>query len=393
MLVVPIGIGGGVLAALRAGSLRDRSIVVIGQSLGIVPEFIASIVLILIFGVWLRWLPMSADWPEGAGALTQIRYLILPALPPVLIYFGYIARMARVGTIEALNADYTRTAVLKGLPWHTVLRRHVLRNALLPTINDRGQPDRLSGRRPGRDRGAVPLSRHGRPDLCGRQGQGFPDARGRRADHRRHLCPGLAAGRPGELGAQPAHPRRMAVRASEGRPRARRVDTAERASAAADTLRALLRSRTLQTGAAILLFWIVCALFGQHLTPRDPYADDLLATLSPPSLQHWFGTDQLGRDVFSRVIIGARDILIVAPLATLLGTVLGTILGLVIGYFRGPLDDVVSRVIEALQALPLVIVALLALAAVGTSNATVVCVIGFVFTPHHRAHRARRDAQ
>jgi peptide/nickel transport system permease protein len=159
------------------------------------------------------------------------------------------------------------------------------------------------------------------------------------------------------------------------------VDGGEGVSAAAETLRALLRSRTLQVGAAILLFWIVCALFGRHLTPRDPYADDLLSTLSPPSLQHWFGTDQLGRDVFSRVIIGARDILIVAPLATLLGTVLGTILGLVIGYFRGPLDDIVSRVIEALQALPLVIVALMALAAVGTSNATVICVIGFVFTP------------
>jgi peptide/nickel transport system permease protein len=152
-------------------------------------------------------------------------------------------------------------------------------------------------------------------------------------------------------------------------------------SAAAETLRAVLRSRTLLVGLGILLFWIACALFGRHLTPMDPYADDLLTTLSPPSLQHWFGTDQLGRDVFSRVIIGARDLLIVAPLATLLGTVLGTMLGLTIGYFRGPLDDIVSRVIEAVQALPLVIVALMALAAVGTSNATVVCVIGFVFTP------------
>ena len=152
-------------------------------------------------------------------------------------------------------------------------------------------------------------------------------------------------------------------------------------SAAAETLRAALRSRTLLIGSGVLLFWIACALFGRHLTPLDPYADDLLATLAPPSLRHWFGTDQLGRDVFSRVIIGARDILIVAPLATLLGTVLGTALGLTIGYFRGALDDIASRVIEALQALPLVIVALMALAAVGTSNATVVCVIGFVFTP------------
>jgi peptide/nickel transport system permease protein len=169
--------------------------------------------------------------------------------------------------------------------------------------------------------------------------------------------------------------------ASSGLAMSAAVGNTEGASATADTVRALLRSRSLQVGLGILLFWIVCALFGRHLTPRDPYADDLLSTLAPPSLQHWFGTDQLGRDVFSRVIIGARDILIVAPLATLLGTVLGTILGLTIGYFRGPLDDIVSRVIEALQALPLVIVALLALAAVGTSNVTVVCVIGFVFTP------------
>ncbi len=144
---------------------------------------------------------------------------------------------------------------------------------------------------------------------------------------------------------------------------------------------AALRSPTLLAGLLILVFWTVCALFGAGIAPRDPYADDLLSTLSPPSAAHWFGTDQLGRDIFSRVIVGARDILIVAPLATLLGTVLGTALGLCIGYFRGVLDDVVSRIIEALQALPLVIVALMALAAVGTSNATVVIVIGFVFTP------------
>jgi len=142
-----------------------------------------------------------------------------------------------------------------------------------------------------------------------------------------------------------------------------------------------VRSGSLWLGLAILLFWIACALFGRHMAPLDPYADDLLATLAAPSTAHWFGTDQLGRDVFSRVIIGARDLLIVAPLATLLGTVLGTALGLLVGYFRGALDDIVSRVIEALQALPLVIVALMALAAVGTSNTSVVLVIGFVFTP------------
>jgi peptide/nickel transport system permease protein len=134
VLVVPLGIAGGVWAALKVGRWSDRGLVLLGQTLGVVPEFISSIVLILIFGVWLRWLPMSADWPEGAGALTQMRYLILPALPLVLVFFGYIARVARAGTVEALDADYTRTALLKGLPMSTVMRRHVLRNALLPTI-------------------------------------------------------------------------------------------------------------------------------------------------------------------------------------------------------------------------------------------------------------------
>ncbi len=152
-------------------------------------------------------------------------------------------------------------------------------------------------------------------------------------------------------------------------------------SLARERVQAALRSSTMIVGLAILIFWSICAVFGAAITPFDPYADDLLATLAPPSAAHWFGTDQLGRDVFSRVLMGARDILIVAPLATLLGTALGTALGLCIGYLKGVLDDVVSRVIEALQALPLVIVALMALAAVGTSNATVVLVIGFVFTP------------
>jgi peptide/nickel transport system permease protein len=134
ILVVPLGIAGGVWAAMRVGRWSDRGLVLLGQSLGVVPEFISSIVLILIFGVWLRWLPMSADWPEGAGPLTQVRYLILPSLPLVLVFFGYVARVARVGTVEALDADYTRTAILKGLSMFQVMRRHVLRNALLPTI-------------------------------------------------------------------------------------------------------------------------------------------------------------------------------------------------------------------------------------------------------------------
>ena len=134
VMVVPLAILAGVVAALREGRPADRIITTLGLSFSVMPEFVSGIVLILIFGVWLRWLPIAATWPEGAGPLTQVRYLILPAMPLFLVLFGYLARMARAGTIEALGSDYTRTAVLKGLPWRTVIWRHVLRNALLPTI-------------------------------------------------------------------------------------------------------------------------------------------------------------------------------------------------------------------------------------------------------------------
>ncbi|WP_352634167.1 ABC transporter permease [Mesorhizobium sp. M0496] len=134
VLVVPIGILGGVIAALNLNRPLDRIISLGGVSVTVLPEFVTGIILILIFGVWLRWLPISAAWPRGAGFFTQLYYLILPSLPLFLVLFGYIARMARSGMIEALDSDYTRTAVLKGLPWRTVIWRHVLRNALLPTI-------------------------------------------------------------------------------------------------------------------------------------------------------------------------------------------------------------------------------------------------------------------
>ena len=143
----------------------------------------------------------------------------------------------------------------------------------------------------------------------------------------------------------------------------------------------LIRSKPFLIGLAIMVFWIVCALFGKYFTPYDPLADDVINALTPPASDHWFGTDQLGRDVFSRVITGSSDILTVAPLATILATMIGTALGLVTGYFRGLTDEIISRVIEAYMSVPVVIVALLAIVALGTSEVTVICVIGLSFAP------------
>jgi peptide/nickel transport system permease protein len=145
--------------------------------------------------------------------------------------------------------------------------------------------------------------------------------------------------------------------------------------------RLLLRRPTFIVGVAILLFWVVCAVFGHMIAPQDPLAQQLLATNKTPAGAHWFGTDQLGRDVFSRVIVGARSILIISFFATLIGTVAGTALGLTMGYLGGVVDIVGGRLVEAVLALPLVVVAFLFVVAVGPSPLTIIIVIGLVFTP------------
>ena len=145
--------------------------------------------------------------------------------------------------------------------------------------------------------------------------------------------------------------------------------------------RLLLRRPTFIVGAVILAFWIICAVFGQAIAPHSPLAQELLLVNKGPSGAHWFGTDQLGRDMLSRVIVGARTMLVVAPLATLLGTILGTVLGLAMGYLGGVLDMVAGRIVEAVLALPAIIVIFLFIVALGTSVVTQVIVIGFIFTP------------
>ena len=148
-----------------------------------------------------------------------------------------------------------------------------------------------------------------------------------------------------------------------------------------ERVRVLLHSKSFIVGAIIVLFFVLCAIFGRLVVLQDPFASDPLNQLQSPSANYWFGTDRLGRDVFSRVIVGARDIMLIAPAATILGTVLGTALGLVTGYFRGAIDDVLSRLIEAVLALPVVLVGILALTSLGPSNVTIILVVGFVFAP------------
>jgi len=145
---------------------------------------------------------------------------------------------------------------------------------------------------------------------------------------------------------------------------------------------ALLRSPSFLIGAAVILFWIACAILGDRITPFDPRFDQTDDLSQPPSSGHFFGTDRLGRDVFSRVLAGSRDILLIAPAATLLATVLGTTLGLLTGYLRGIVDDTVSRAIDAVLAIPLILMAVTVVAALGSRSVwTITVVIAVVFSP------------
>jgi peptide/nickel transport system permease protein len=154
----------------------------------------------------------------------------------------------------------------------------------------------------------------------------------------------------------------------------------ERSQARRETIRLLLRRPAFIIGNVIIIFWIFTAILGERITPYDPF-NQFFNGHEPPSAQHLMGTDRLGRDVLSRVMVGSRDVLIIAPLAAMVGVVAGTLLGLIMGFYRGLVDDVLSRIVEAFLALPVILVALLVLVVLGTSPLVVVAVVGVLFTP------------
>lgn len=134
LITIPLSIAAGLYAARRRDRKVDRAIVLIGVTSSSIPEFITATILVVVVGVQLGWLPVLATPPANADPLTQVRYLLMPAIAMAIVYFGYIARMTRAGTIEVLQSDYTRTALMKGLTTAQTMRRHVLRNALVPTV-------------------------------------------------------------------------------------------------------------------------------------------------------------------------------------------------------------------------------------------------------------------
>ncbi len=266
----------------------------------------------------------------GAGIGTQIFHLIMPAIADRIVLFGYIMRMARAGTIAALDADYTRTAVLKGLP--TQDGHPPPRAAKRAAADDhgRGHPGRLPDRRPGGGGEPVPLQRHRLADRSRpRQDKDFP-----------MLEAGVLTIGVVYLDRNAASPTSStrcstrgcgwAVTSEHGAadPAAVRTRRLGRRRRRPDPARAVARSfgspRRFMVGRAILIFWVVCALFGYRIVPHGPYAQDLLHTDTPPDghalVRHRPARPRrvLARDRRRSRRADRR------ALATLLGTILGT---------------------------------------------------------------------
>ncbi|HEV8641008.1 MAG TPA: ABC transporter permease [Methylomirabilota bacterium] len=143
-------------------------------------------------------------------------------------------------------------------------------------------------------------------------------------------------------------------------------------------------------GGVLMLLLVVSALFAEVLATHDPIATDAANTLAPPSAGHWLGSDHLGRDIYSRIVHGARVSLVVGVMSTLLGSVLGGIIGLLSAYFGGKTDLISQRVLDILQGLPLLVLALVMSAALGPAIHNVVIAISVPIIP--RAARVIRSS-
>ena len=145
-------------------------------------------------------------------------------------------------------------------------------------------------------------------------------------------------------------------------------------------LRKLFRRRLVLVGAVILGIVTFLAIFAPWITPYDPMALKILDRLQSPRAAHWFGTDELGRDVFSRVIFGARYSLLIGAMVVLISMIGGVLLGLVAGFFRR-LDGPIMRLVDAMMSFPDILLAIALVAVLGASMTNVILALSIVYTP------------
>lgn len=134
LIVMPLALLLGIIAGINEGKWLDRVISITSLGATATPEFVTGIFLILIFGIWLKWLPAVAVFLSSDAIFRDPSLLALPVLTLTAVELGYVARMTRASMVEVMDSAYIRTAIIKGMPYHRVVLRHAVRNALMAPI-------------------------------------------------------------------------------------------------------------------------------------------------------------------------------------------------------------------------------------------------------------------
>ena len=143
----------------------------------------------------------------------------------------------------------------------------------------------------------------------------------------------------------------------------------------------LLKNKAAVVGGIIIIFFVIVALLGPYFVKTDPYHQDLLNKLQPPSKEHWFGTDNFGRDIFSRIVHGAKLTLIVGFLSVAVGGIIGVLVGIISGYYGGWFDTIPMRIVDVLLAFPGILLALAIVSVLGGSIRNVILAVGIFSIP------------
>jgi peptide/nickel transport system permease protein len=357
VLAVIIALPLGTLSAIFKNTWIDHVIRLVSIAGLAIPSFWLGMLIILLLLTNFGWIPPITFTPFLEDPWLNLSQLIWPAMAVGYRYSAVATRMTRSSILEVMQEDYIRTARGQGrirAPGRGA-PRHAQRHAA--GGNGHRARIRLPDRRAGGDRTGVQPQRH-RPAV--RPGGGA---------QRLHHDPVAGAAGVGVL-----HPDQLPYRhALRG---ARPAHQVQLMTTAADISYALPKRRnpvvqfiTVQPlgSLGLLVIVVMClgAAFAPWVAPHDPFELNYITILAAPSWEHPFGTDNFGRDVFSRVIYGARTALAIGFLSSLVGCTIGALIGVISAYFGGWVDSIVQRVMDVIMSFPIIVLALAVVAVLG----------------------------
>ncbi|MEZ4569790.1 MAG: ABC transporter permease subunit [Thermomicrobiales bacterium] len=391
LISVLVGIPLGVIAARSRNSLPDvlaTSFAILGLS---VPVFVVGPLLVLLLSVKTDILPASGYVPFQEDPVEHLKRLALPAFTLGVLSSATIIRMTRSSVLEVLGEDYVRSARSRGLGERSVLFTHALRNALIPVVTIIGlQMGTLLGSSvlveyifnwPGVSTYLIDgINRRDYPivqavilviavtfillNLLTDLIYAWIDPRIKYGSGEQVTSPTVSDETAVE--AEGAQSEGLSQLTRSIRPRT-------------PTWRILLQNpRVTIPGAAILLL-LVMALFAPWLAPKDPLEINAQIRLEGPSSEAWLGTDENGRDLLSRIIVGSRTSMTVAILSVTVATILGVGFGLIGGYFGGIWEFITMRSVDVLLVFPPILLAISVVAFLGPSTRNLILVIGLLY--------------